>query len=40
MYRDSEEMWDGVNWDGQLASFSAQRETDEERARAKLVHGE
>ena len=36
MYRDSEGVWDGVDWDGQRASFFALRETDEERARRKL----
>jgi hypothetical protein len=37
MYRDSEQMWDGVQWDGHRASFFALRETDEGRARVKLV---
>ena len=31
MYRDSEGVWDGVDWDGQRASFFALRETDEGR---------
>jgi hypothetical protein len=36
MYRDSEGIWDGVNWDGQSVSFFALRETDEDKARDKL----
>jgi len=36
MYRDSEGVWDGINWDGEHASFFALRETEEERARTKL----
>ena len=35
MYRDSEGMWDGIDWDGHRASFFALRETDEKRARQK-----
>ncbi len=26
MYRDSERIWDGINWDGKRASFFALRE--------------
>ncbi len=37
MYRDSEEMWDGIQWDGKRASFFALRETEEGRARTKLL---
>ena len=37
MYRDSEGVWDGVDWDGKRASFFALRETDEGRARKKLL---
>ena len=39
MYRDSEGVWDGVNWDGQRASFFALQETDEAVARKKLLKG-
>ena len=38
MYRDSEEIWDGINWDGERASFFALREAEEGRARNKLLH--
>jgi hypothetical protein len=37
MYRDSEQMWDGVHWDRHRAGFFALRETDEKRARVKLL---
>jgi hypothetical protein len=37
MYRDSEGMWDGIQWDGKRASFFALRETVEERAHNKLL---
>ena len=37
MYRDSEQTWDGVHWGGHRASFFALRETNEGRARAKLL---
>jgi hypothetical protein len=37
MYRDSEGVWDGVDWDGKRASFFALREMTEERAREKLL---
>jgi hypothetical protein len=37
MYRDSEGVWDGIHWDGQRAAFFALRETDEARARKKLL---
>ena len=37
MYRDSEHIWDGIQWDGQRVSFFALRETDEERARKRLL---
>ena len=37
MYRDSDGFWDGVAWDGQHASFFALRESDEGRARNKLL---
>jgi hypothetical protein len=37
MYRDSEGVWDGINWDGEHASFFALRETEEGRAREKLL---
>src|SRR6266446_9357915 len=29
MYRDSEGIWDGIDWDGKRASFFALRETEE-----------
>jgi len=35
--RDSEGVWDGINWDGEHASFFALRETEEGRAREKLL---
>jgi hypothetical protein len=35
--RDSEDVWDGINWDGEHASFFALRETEEGRARDKLL---
>jgi hypothetical protein len=37
MYRDSEGVWDGINRDGEHASFFALRETEEGRAREKLL---
>jgi hypothetical protein len=37
MYRDSEGVWDGIKWDGGRALFFALRETEEERARKKLL---
>jgi hypothetical protein len=37
MYRDSEQTWDGMHWDGSRASFFALRETDEGRAWKKLL---
>jgi hypothetical protein len=37
MYRDSQGIWDGMAWDGQHASFFALRETEEGRARTKLL---
>lgn len=37
MYRDSEGIWDGIEWSGEHASFFALRETDEGRARKKLL---
>jgi len=33
----SEHIWDGIQWDGQRVSFFALRETDEERARKRLL---
>jgi hypothetical protein len=33
------EVWDGVRWDGQRASFFALQETDEALAREKLLKG-
>jgi len=33
MYRDSEPIWDGVDWDGQQASFFGLHETEEGQAR-------
>jgi len=35
--RDSESIWDGVDWDGQRASFFALRETEEGQARKRLL---
>jgi hypothetical protein len=37
MYRDSDGVWDGVDWDGQHARFFAIRETDEAAAQKKLL---
>jgi hypothetical protein len=37
MYRDSEGIWDGVQWDGRRASFFALQETEEALARKKLL---
>jgi hypothetical protein len=37
MYRDSQEMCDGIQWDGKRALFFPLRETEEERARKKLL---
>jgi hypothetical protein len=37
MYRDSEGIWDGINWNGERALFFALRETEERRARKKLL---
>ena len=37
MYRDSEGIWDGIAWDGQHARFFPLRETEEGRARTKLL---
>jgi hypothetical protein len=37
MYRDSEGTWDGIEWNGEHASFFALRETEEGRAREKLL---
>ncbi len=37
MYRDYEGVWDGIHWDGEHASFFALRETEEGRAREKLL---
>jgi len=37
MYRDSESIWDGVDWDGQRASFFALREIEEGQARKRLL---
>lgn len=37
MYRDEHGVWDGIRWDGRTASFFAIRETDEEKARQKLL---
>src|SRR5215510_4772631 len=36
MYRDAEGYWDGVEWDGESATFFAIRETDEAAAEKKL----
>jgi hypothetical protein len=36
MYRDENEIWDGVRWDGQHPAFFALRETDEGNAMEKL----
>jgi len=40
LYCDSEGIWDGIHWDGKRASFFALRETDEGRARIKLLDRE
>jgi hypothetical protein len=37
MYRDEHGVWNGVCWNGQLASFFALCETDEKKALAKLL---
>lgn len=37
MYRDCQGIWDGIAWDGQHSSFFALRETEEGRARDKLL---
>jgi hypothetical protein len=37
MYRDSDGIWDGVQWDGGRALFFVLRETKDERAREKLL---
>jgi len=37
MYRDSEGIWDGINWDGKRASFFALREIEEGQARKRLL---
>ena len=37
MYRDSQGMWDGIQWDGKRALFFPIRETDENSARKKLL---
>jgi hypothetical protein len=37
MYRDYEETWDGIHWDGEHASFFALREIEKGRARTKLL---
>jgi hypothetical protein len=37
MCRDSEGIWDGIEWDGKRALFFALRETEEGRARNKLL---
>jgi hypothetical protein len=38
MYRDSEGIWDGIEWDGEHPSFFELRETDESQARHKLLN--
>jgi hypothetical protein len=35
--RESEGIWDGIQWDGQRASFFPLRETEEGRARKNLL---
>jgi hypothetical protein len=40
MCRDENGVWDGVQWDGQHASFFALSETDVKRAREKLLEPE
>jgi hypothetical protein len=37
MYRDSQNIWDAVEWDGDRAQFFALQETDEKRGRNKLL---
>ena len=37
IYRDSQGTWDGIHWNGQQASFFPLQESDEARARAKLL---
>jgi len=37
MYRDSERIWDGINWDGKRASFFALCEIEEGQARKRLL---
>jgi hypothetical protein len=37
MYRDSEGIWDGIQWGGQRASFFALRQTEEGQARKRLL---
>jgi hypothetical protein len=37
MYRDSEHIWDGIDWDGKRASFFALREIEEGQARKRLL---
>jgi hypothetical protein len=37
MYRDGKGFWHGVRWDGKTASFFALGETDERRARQKML---
>ena len=37
MYRDGKGFWHGVRWDGKTASFFALGETDERRARKKML---
>jgi hypothetical protein len=39
MYWGENGVWDGVRWDGQHPSFFALRETDEGKARDKLLGG-
>src|SRR5215831_15015816 len=37
MYRDEHEVWNGIRWNGQSASFFTLCETDEKKAMAKLL---
>jgi hypothetical protein len=37
MYRDEHEVWNGVRWNGQRASFFALSESDERKAMVKLL---
>src|SRR6516164_6870659 len=37
MYRDSDGVWDGIEWDGQHTTFFAIRETDEAVAEKRLL---